>query len=102
MTVTLYHYMLLSCLVFSIGICGFLFNTHNVIMMLMCVEIILLAVHINLLAYSHFSSDIVGQVFVIFILTTAAAEAAIALAILVMYYRGRKTIDVSASPLLKG
>jgi NADH-quinone oxidoreductase subunit K len=96
------HYLVLAALLFAIGVIGIFVNRRNVIVLLMCVELILLAVNINFLAYSQKLGDLTGQVFSLFVLTVAAAEAAIGLAILVVYFRNRGTIEVDAANMMKG
>ena len=96
------HYLIVAALLFTIGICGIILNRKNIIVILMSVELILLAVNINLVAFSSFLGDLTGQIFALFILTVAAAEAAIGLAILVTYYRNRGSIAVEDINLLKG
>lgn len=90
--ITLEHYLVLAALLFSISVAGIFLNRKNVIVLLMCIELMLLAVNINFIAFSFFLQDLAGQVFVFFILTVAAAEAAIGLAILVLLFRNRGTI----------
>jgi NADH-quinone oxidoreductase subunit K len=92
----------LSAIVFCIGLAGIFINRTNIIMLLMCVELILAAVNTNFIAFSYFGSDIAGQIFVFFILTVAAAEVAIGLAILTLVYRNRGSIDVDVTNSLKG
>lgn len=96
------HYLLLSSILFVIGVAGIVINRRNIITLLMAVELMLLAVNINFVAFSVMLSDVVGQVFTILILTVAAAEAAIGLAILVIYYRNRGNINVADAQILKG
>ncbi|MFN3888895.1 MAG: NADH-quinone oxidoreductase subunit NuoK [Beijerinckiaceae bacterium] len=96
------HYLIVAAILFTIGICGIILNRKNIIVILMSVELILLAVNINLVAFSSFLGDLTGQVFSLFILTVAAAEAAIGLAILVTYYRNRGSIAVEDINLMKG
>jgi NADH-quinone oxidoreductase subunit K len=96
------HYLIVAALLFTIGICGIILNRKNIIVILMSVELILLAVNINLVAFSSFLGDLTGQIFALFILTVAAAEAAIGLAILVTYYRNRGSIAVEDINLMKG
>lgn len=96
------HYLLLASLLFVIGICGIFLNRKNVITILMSIELILLSVNINMVAFSTYLGDLSGQVFTIFILTVAAAEAAIGLAILVIYYRNRGSIAVEDINMMKG
>jgi NADH-quinone oxidoreductase subunit K len=102
MTVGLSHYLTVAAVLFTIGVFGIFLNRKNVIVILMSIELMLLAVNINLVAFSSFHSDLVGQVFALIVLTVAAAEAAIGLAIVVVYFRNRGTIDVAEIDLLKG
>jgi NADH-quinone oxidoreductase subunit K len=96
------HYLTVAALLFALGIFGIFVNRKNVIIILMSVELMLLAVNINLVAFSTALGDMVGQVFAMFVLTVAAAEAAIGLAILVVYYRNRGSIEVEDIHLMKG
>ena len=96
------HYLTLASIVFTLGIFGIFLNRKNVIVILMSIELMLLAVNINFVAFSAFLNDLVGQVFAMFVLTVAAAEAAIGLAILVVYFRNRGTIEVEDINLMKG
>ena len=96
------HYLILGAVIFSIGIIGIFLNRKNVIVILMSIELILLAVNINLVSFSIFLNDLTGQIFALFILTVAAAEAAIGLAIIVVYYRNKGTIRVEEINTLKG
>tara|TARA_X000001036_G_scaffold128947_1_gene121957 strand:+ start:2456 stop:2797 length:342 start_codon:yes stop_codon:yes gene_type:complete len=96
------HYLVLAAVIFSIGIIGIFLNRKNVIVILMSIELILLAVNINLVSFSIFLNDLTGQIFTLFILTVAAAEAAIGLAIIVVFYRNRQTIKVEEINSLKG
>jgi len=96
------HYLTLAAIIFTIGIIGLFLNRKNIIVILMSIELILLAVNINLVSFSIFLNDISGQIFTLFILTVAAAEAAIGLAIIVVYYRNSSTIDVEKIDSLKG
>ena len=96
------HYLILGVVIFSIGIIGIFLNRKNVIVILMSIELILLAVNINLVSFSIFINDLTGQVFAMFILIVAAAEAAIGLAIIVVYYRNKGTIRVETINSLKG
>ena len=96
------HYLTLGAVIFSIGIIGIFLNRKNIIVILMSIELILLAVNINLVSFSIFLGDLAGQVFTLFILTDAAAEAAIGLAIIVVYYRNSGTIRVEEIDKLKG
>ncbi|NWG24165.1 MAG: NADH-quinone oxidoreductase subunit NuoK [Pseudorhodoplanes sp.] len=102
MTIGLGHYLSVAAVLFTLGIFGIFLNRKNVIIILMSVELILLAVNINLVAFSSFMNDIVGQVFALLVLTVAAAEAAIGLAILVVYFRNRGSIAVEDVNLMKG
>ena len=102
MTIGLGHYLSVAAILFTIGIFGIFLNRKNVIIILMSIELILLAVNINLVAFSSFLGDIVGQVYALFVLTVAASEAAIGLAILVIYFRGRGTIAVDDINQMKG
>jgi len=95
-------YLILAAVLFCISIAGIFLNRKNVIILLMCIELMLLAVNINFVAFSYFMNDMAGQVFVFFILTVAAAEAAIGLAILVVLFRNRSTINVEELDTLKG
>ncbi len=96
------HYLMVAGALFVIGVFGLFLNRKNVIILLMSLELILLAVNINLVAFSSFLGDLVGQVFTMFVLTVAAAEAAIGLAILVLFFRNRGTIDVEDVNMMKG
>ena len=96
------HYLVLSAMLFSLAVAGIFLNRKNVVVLLMCIELMLLSANINFVAFSHFLNDISGQVFVFFILTVAAAEAAIGLAILVTLFRNRNTIDVEQLDAMKG
>jgi NADH-quinone oxidoreductase subunit K len=96
------HYLVVAATLFTLGVLGIFLNRKNVIVILMSIELILLAVNINLVAFSTHLNDIVGQVFALFILTVAAAEAAIGLAILVVYFRNRGSIAVEDVNLMKG
>jgi len=99
---TLAHFLTLGALLFCISVAGIFINRKNVLILLMCIELMLLAVNINLVAFSRFMDNLDGQVFVFFILTVAAAEAAIGLAILVVLFRNRRTISVDELADLKG
>ena len=96
------HYLTLAAIIFTIGIIGIFLNRKNVIIILMSIELILLAVNINLVSFSVYLQDLVGQVFTMFILTVAAAEAAVGLAIIVIYYKNRGSINVEQISSLKG
>jgi NADH-quinone oxidoreductase subunit K len=102
MAIGLGHYLTVGAVLFTLGVFGIFLNRKNVIVILMSIELILLAVNINLVAFSSFLNDIVGQVFALFILTVAAAEAAIGLAILVVFFRNRGTIAVEDINMMKG
>ncbi len=102
MSVGLEHYLVLAAILFTIGIFGIFLNRKNVIVILMSVELLLLAVSINLVAFSAFLGDLVGQVFALVVLTVAAAESAIGLAIIVVYFRNRGSIEVEDINMLKG
>ena len=102
MTIGLGHYLSVAAILFTLGIFGIFLNRKNVIIILMSVELILLSVNINLVAFSSFLGDISGQIFALFVLTVAAAEAAIGLAILVVYFRNRGSIAVEDVNLMKG
>ncbi len=102
MAVGLAHYLTVGAILFTLGVLGIFLNRKNVIVILMSVELILLAVNINLVAFSVFQGNLVGQVFALLILTVAAAEAAIGLAIVVIYFRNRGTIEVEDVSTLKG
>jgi len=96
------HYLTLGAIIFTIGVVGIFLNRKNIIVILMCIELILLAVNVNLVSFSIFINDLTGQIFALFILTIAAAEAAIGLAIIVVYYRNSGTIRVEEINKLKG
>lgn len=100
--IALSDYLILGALLFSLSLLGIFVNRKNVIILLMCIELMLLAVNLNFVAISHFTGDLAGQVFVFFILTVAAAEAAIGLAILVVLFRNHRTINVDELDNLKG
>jgi NADH-quinone oxidoreductase subunit K len=102
MTIGLGHYLAVSAILFTLGVLGIFINRKNVIVILMSVELILLSVNLNFVAFSSFLNDIVGQVFALLVLTVAAAEAAIGLAILVVYFRNRGTIAVEDINMMKG
>ena len=102
MEISLGHYLTVAAILFTIGVFGIFLNRKNVIIILMSVELILLSVNINLVAFSSFLGDMVGQVFAMLVLTVAAAEAAIGLAILVVYFRNRGTIAVEDVNVMKG
>jgi NADH-quinone oxidoreductase subunit K len=98
----LVHYLVVAAFIFSVGIFGLFWGRRNIITILMSIELMLLAVNINFVAFSSFLHDLVGQVFTLFILTVAAAESAIGLAILVVYYRNKGGIDVEDVSVLNG
>ena len=102
MEITLQHYLAVAAILFTIGVFGIFVNRKNVIIILMSIELILLAVNINFVAFSNHLGDLTGQVFTMFVLTVAAAEAAIGLAILVVFFRNRGTIDVEDVNVMKG
>lgn len=102
MTIGLAHYLTVAAILFTLGIFGIFLNRKNVIIILMSIELMLLAVNINFVAFSAFLDDLVGQVFVMFVLTVAAAEAAIGLAILVVFFRNRGSIQVEDINAMKG
>ena len=96
------HYLTLSAIIFSIGIIGIFLNRKNVIIILMSIELILLSVNINLVSFSIYLQDLTGQIFTMFILTVAAAEAAVGLAIIVIYYKNKGSINVEQISSMKG
>lgn len=98
----LVHYLTLAALLFTIGVCGIFLNRKNVITILMSIELMLLSVNINFVAFSAYLGNLLGQIFTLFILTVAAAEAAIGLAILVVYFRNRGSIAVEDINMMKG
>ncbi len=100
--ITLAHYIVLGAVLFSLAVVGIFINRKNMIVLLMCIELMLLAVNTNFIAFSRFIGDPAGQVFVFFILTVAAAEAAIGLAILTLLFRNRRTINVGEIDSMKG
>jgi NADH-quinone oxidoreductase subunit K len=102
MSIGLNHYLLLGSVLFAISVLGIFLNRKNVIVLLMAIELMLLAVNINFIAFSHYLNDTAGQVFVFFILTVAAAESAIGLAILVLLFRNLRSINVEDLDSLKG
>ena len=102
MEIGLSHYLTVGAILFTIGVFGIFLNRKNVIIILMSIELILLAVNVNLVGFSAHLNDLVGQVFAMFVLTVAAAEAAIGLAILVVYFRNRGTIEVEEISVMKG
>lgn len=102
MSISLSHYLVLGAVLFAISVIGIFLNRKNIIVLLMAIELMLLAVNLNFIAFSHFLGDIAGQVFVFFILTVAAAESAIGLAILVVLFRNLHTINVDDINRMKG
>jgi NADH-quinone oxidoreductase subunit K len=100
--ITLSHYLFLAGILFAIAVAGIFLNRKNVIVLLMCIELMLLAVNFNFVAFSRFLGNLDGQIFVFFILTVAAAEAAIGLAILVVLFRERRSINVDDLDVMKG
>ena len=100
--IDLTHYLVVAAILFALGVLGVVANRKNLIVMLMAIELILLSVNLNLVAFSAYLHDLVGQVFAMFVLTVAAGEAAIGLAILVIYFRGRGTISVDDVNRMKG
>ena len=102
MTIGLAHYLTVSAILFTLGILGIFLNRKNIIIILMSIELILLSVNINLVAFSAYLGDLVGQVFAMFVLTVAAAEAAIGLAIVVVYFRNRGSIQVEDINMMRG
>ena len=101
-TLSLWHYLVLAAILYAISVVGIFLNRRNLIVLLMAIELMLLAVNLNFVAFSHYLGDMAGQVFVFFILTVAAAESAIGLAILVVLFRNRATINVEELDALKG
>jgi len=102
MTLALNHYLVLAAILFSISIAGIIINRKNLIVLLMSIELMLLAVNLNFIAFSHYLNDLAGQVFVFFILTVAAAEAAIGLAILIVLFRNKRSISMADINEMKG
>jgi NADH-quinone oxidoreductase subunit K len=102
MTITLGHYLAVAAALFTIGVFGIFVNRRNIIILLMSIELILLAVNINLVAFSRWLNDVDGQIFAMFVLTVAAAEAAIGLAILVTFFRNRGDISVDQASQMRG
>ena len=102
MAVPLSHYLTVAAILFTLGIFGIFLNRKNVIIILMSIELMLLAINLNMVAFSAYLGDLAGQVFAMFVLTVAAAEAAIGLAILVVYFRNRGSIEVEDINLMKG
>ena len=100
--IELTHYLTLAAILFTLGVFGIFLNRKNVIIILMSIELILLSININLVAFSSYMGDLVGQIFALFILTVAAGEAAIGLAILVVYFRNRGSIAVEDIRMMKG
>jgi len=102
LTITLAHVLTLSSLLLALGVAGIVINRRNIIAILMCLELVLLAVSLNLIGTAHFRNDLGGQVFSFFILTVAAAELAIGLAIVTLFFRNRGNIDIDSADLMKG
>lgn len=100
--ITLSEYLIVAAMVFVISMAGIVLNRKNVIILLMCIELMLLAVNMNFIAFSHYLGNVTGEIFVFFILTVAAAEAAIGLAILILLYRNQGTVAVDEMDTLKG
>lgn len=100
--IPLNYYLILGAIIFSLGLLGLVINRKNVLILLMCVELLLLAVNMNFVAFSHYYQDLAGQIFVFFILAVAAVEAAIGLAILIVLFRSRHSIEIDALNHLKG
>lgn len=100
--IPLAYYLVFSAILFGLSVVGIMINRKNIVMILMCIELMLLAVNTNFIAFSHYFTDVAGQIFVFFILTVAAAEAAIGLAIILLYFRQQGTIDVDTMHALKG
>lgn len=100
--IPIYYYLTVGAILFSLGLIGIVLNRKNIILLLMCIELMLLAANTNFVGFSYHMNDVAGQVFVFFILTVAAAEAAIGLAILILLYRNLGTIDVDRMNQLKG
>ena len=100
--INLSHFLILAALLFMIGVVGIFLNRKNIIILLMAIELMLLAVNMNFIAFSYYLGDIAGQIFVFFILTVAAAEAAIGLAIIIIVFRNNRSIDVEDIKRLKG
>lgn len=101
MEIGLNHFLIVAAILFTVGVCGIFINRKSIINILLSIEILLLAININLVAFSAFMNDIVGQIFVMFVLTVAAAESGVGLAMLVVYYRSRGNIDVEQANLMK-
>ena len=101
-TITLTHFLVLGTVLFGLSVAGIFINRKNVIILLMSIELMLLAVNMNFVAFSHYNGDLMGQIFVFFVLTVAAAEAAIGLAILVLLFRNRSSINVDDISEIKG
>ncbi len=102
MAVSIVHYLILTSALFAISLTGVMLHRKNIIMLLMCIELMLLAINTNFIAFSHMHQNMHGEIFVFFILTVAAAEAAIGLALVVLLYRQKQTIDVESMNTLRG
>ncbi|QKX02430.1 NADH-quinone oxidoreductase subunit NuoK [Wolbachia endosymbiont of Dirofilaria (Dirofilaria) immitis] len=101
MEIGLNHFLVVAAILFTIGVCGIFINRKSIINILLSVEVLLLAININLVAFSVFMNDVIGQIFVMFVLTVAASESGVGLAILVVYYRNKGNIDVEQANLMK-
>ncbi|MGL9681835.1 MAG: NADH-quinone oxidoreductase subunit NuoK [Wolbachia sp.] len=101
MEIGLDHFLVVAAILFTIGMCGIFINRKSMINILLSIEVLMLAININLVAFSAFTNDIVGQIFVMFVLTVAAVESAIGLAILIVYYRSHGNIDVEQANIMK-
>ena len=102
MTLTLTHFLILGAILFAISVVGIFLNRKNIIILLMAIELMLLAVNMNFVAFSHYLGDAAGQIFVFFILTVAAAESAVGLAIVIIFYRIRGSVSIKEPMVLKG
>ena len=102
LTITTAHYLVLAAILFSLSVAGIFINRKNVLLLLMCIELMLLAVNFNFIAFAFYRNDLAGQIFVFFILTVAAAESAIGLAILVVLFRERRSINVEDLDMMRG
>jgi NADH-quinone oxidoreductase subunit K len=100
--ISLTHYLIVSAIIFVIGICGIFLNRRNIITFLMSLELLLLSVNINFISFSHFLNDLSGQIFVMFTLTIAAAEVAIGLAIIVIFFRQKHSVDIEDANIMRG
>jgi len=100
--IPIHYYLILAAIVFSLGLLGLIINRKSVLISLMCIELLLLAVNINFITFSHYARDLTGQIFVFFILAVAAVEAAIGLAILIVLFRSRHSVEIDTLSQLKG